>query len=67
MFWFTTTISFLVIARVLQGLSAAVVWTVGLTLVVDTVGREQVGVAMGYVSLAMTVGTVFGPSIGGVL
>lgn len=67
MFWFARTIEFLVVARILQGLSASVVWTVGLTLTVDTVGKEEVGIAMGYVSMAMTVGTVFGPSIGGLL
>ncbi|KAL4889497.1 MFS amine transporter [Aspergillus ambiguus] len=65
MFWVATTVSALVVARVLQGLSAAVVWTVGMALVVDTVGQDQVGSAMGYVSMAMTVGTVFGPFIGG--
>ncbi|GKZ34894.1 hypothetical protein AbraIFM66950_005291 [Aspergillus brasiliensis] len=66
-FWFAETVSALVIARSLQGLSAAVVWTVGLALVVDTVGKDQVGAAMGYVSMALTVGTVFGPFIGGVM
>lgn len=67
MFWVAKAIAALVIARVLQGLSAAVVWTVGMALVVDTVGQEQVGAAMGFVSMAMTVGTVFGPFIGGVV
>ncbi|KAB8260678.1 major facilitator superfamily domain-containing protein [Aspergillus pseudonomiae] len=67
MFWVARSLSSLVIARVLQGLSAAVVWTVGMALVVDTVGKDQVGAAMGYVSMAMTVGTVFGPFIGGVV
>ncbi|PWY90269.1 MFS amine transporter [Aspergillus sclerotioniger CBS 115572] len=66
-FWFAETVSSLVIARCLQGLSAAVVWTVGLALVVDTVGKDQVGAAMGYVSMALTVGTVFGPFIGGIM
>lgn len=67
MFWVARTLASLVIARVLQGLSAAVVWTVGMALVVDTVGKDQVGAAMGYVSMSMTVGTVFGPFIGGVV
>lgn len=39
----------------------------GLALVVDTVGKEQVGGAMGWVSMGMTVGTVFGPFMGGIL
>ncbi|KAF9892506.1 hypothetical protein FE257_001615 [Aspergillus nanangensis] len=65
MFWVATTLMSLVIARILQGLSAAVVWTVGMALVIDTVGKDQVGSAMGYVSMSMTLGTVFGPFIGG--
>lgn len=67
MFWIASTLTALVIARALQGLSAAVVWTVGMALVVDTVGKDQIGAAMGYVSMAMTVGTVFGPFIGGIM
>ncbi|KAI9930402.1 hypothetical protein ASPWEDRAFT_171028 [Aspergillus wentii DTO 134E9] len=67
MFWFARTVYWLVIARTLQGLSCAVVWTVGLALVVDTVGKDEVGTAMGIVSMAMTVGTVSGPLIGGVV
>ncbi|KAL4878840.1 major facilitator superfamily domain-containing protein [Aspergillus karnatakaensis] len=67
MFWFARTVSALVVARVFQGLSAAVVWTVGMALIVDTVGKAQVGTAMGIVSMAMTVGTVSGPFVGGVM
>ncbi|RDW79270.1 MFS transporter [Aspergillus mulundensis] len=67
MFWFARTINALVIARAFQGLSCAVVWTVGMALIVDTMGKEQVGAAMGIVSMAMTVGTVMGPSVGGVV
>ena len=36
-------------ARVLQGVSAAVVWTVGLALVLDTVGPENLGKTIGSV------------------
>lgn len=39
----------LVLARVLQGVSAAVVWTVELALVMDTVGTERLGVTIGSV------------------
>ncbi|KAL4968355.1 MFS transporter [Aspergillus stella-maris] len=67
MFWFAQTISMLVIARAFQGLSCAVVWTVGMALIVDTMGKDQVGAAMGIVSMAMTVGTVSGPFVGGVM
>lgn len=67
MFWLARTTAALVVARVLQGLSSAVVWTVGMALVVDTVGKDETGVAMGYVSMAMTVGTVSGPFLGGIV
>jgi MFS family permease len=39
----------LTVARVLQGISAAVVWTVGLALVYDTVGSAHLGKTIGSV------------------
>lgn len=57
----------LVAGRVLQGFSAAVVWTVGLALLADTVGREKVGQAMGYVAMAMSVAVLVAPLLGGVV
>jgi len=42
----------LVVARILQGISAAVVWTVGLALVYDTVGSAHLGKTIGSVRLA---------------
>ncbi|KAI9677962.1 MAG: hypothetical protein M1822_008070 [Bathelium mastoideum] len=53
--------------RILQGISAAVVWTVGLALLVDTVGQQQAGQAMGYISLAFSLGVLGGPLLGGVV
>jgi MFS family permease len=58
------TLALLVVGRVLQGVSAAIVWSVGLALLVDTVGRD-VGYAMGYVNIAMSVGLLISPAIGG--
>ena len=40
----------LVVARVMQGLSAAIVWTIGLALCLDTVGPDNLGKAIGSVS-----------------
>lgn len=40
----------IVVARVLQGISAAVVWTIGMAMVVDTVGSENLGTVVGSVS-----------------
>ncbi|KAK5661272.1 hypothetical protein OQA88_11166 [Cercophora sp. LCS_1] len=59
-----TSVALLVVGRLLQGLSAAVVWSVGLALMVDTMGR-QVGKSMGFVSIAMSVGLLISPVIGG--
>jgi MFS family permease len=62
-----TSITILVMGRLLQGLSAAVVWTTGLALLVDTVGEEDVGRTMGIVSMAYSVGILIGPLLGGVV
>lgn len=43
MFCFAQAPAWLVIARVLQGLSASVVYTAGLALVTDAVGPDEVG------------------------
>ena len=43
------TVAVLAVARVLQGISAAVVWTIGLALVLDTVGPENLGKTIGSV------------------
>ena len=60
-----STISILVLGRVLQGLSAAVVWVVGLALLVDTVPQAELGQAMSMVFLAMSLGVLIGPLFGG--
>lgn len=58
------TIALLIIGRILQGLSAAIVWTVGLALMVDTV-PDKIGEAMGYSAIAMSMGLLVSPAIGG--
>ncbi|KAF2143700.1 uncharacterized protein K452DRAFT_247032 [Aplosporella prunicola CBS 121167] len=57
----------LVVARLLQGLSAAVVWVVGLALLVETVGPENLGAVIGTIFSFMTVGGLAAPVVGGVL
>ncbi|CAN8106509.1 unnamed protein product [Discula destructiva] len=58
------TIALLVVGRILQGLSAAIVWSVGLALLADTFG-EKIGVAMGYSAISMSLGLLVSPAIGG--
>ena len=48
-------------------MSAAIVWTVGLALLVDTVGHDTIGQAMGYVSLSLSFAVLLGPLLGGVV
>ena len=43
------TVAVLALGRVLQGFSAAVVWTIGLALCLDTVGPENLGKTIGSV------------------
>lgn len=57
-------IALLVVGRLLQGFSAAIVWSVGCALLVDTM-ENAVGVAMGYVATAMSLALLVAPSIGG--
>ena len=62
-----TSVVLLIIGRLLQGISAAIVWTVGLALLVDTAGQEEIGQVMGYVSIAMSVAVLLAPLLGGVV
>ncbi|KAI0134138.1 major facilitator superfamily domain-containing protein [Xylariales sp. AK1849] len=58
------SIGLLVLGRLLQGFSAAIVWSVGCALLVDTM-ESSVGIAMGYVATAMSVGLLIAPVVGG--
>ncbi|KAI3342362.1 MFS transporter-like protein [Ustulina deusta] len=62
---FGHSVGLFILGRVLQGLSAAVVWSVGCALLVDTTG-SSVGVAMGYVNISMSIALLLAPVIGGV-
>ncbi|KAG9947027.1 MFS general substrate transporter, partial [Aureobasidium melanogenum] len=61
------SLALIVVGRILQGLSAAVVWVVGLALLQDTVGSESIGQAMGYVGIAMSLAYLLGPLLGGIV
>lgn len=58
------SIALLILGRIFQGFSAAIVWSVGLALLADTFGNK-IGMAMGYSSIAMSMGLLVSPVIGG--
>ncbi|KAI3113900.1 hypothetical protein CBS147333_2135 [Penicillium roqueforti] len=62
-----TNIALWIVGRLFQGAAAAVVWTAGLALIVDTIGKDDLGQAIGYVSMAISIGTLAGPLLGGVV
>ena len=57
----------LVISRLFQGLSAAIVYTVGLALLVDTVGRKNIGQWMGMALSSSCLGLIISPLLGGIV
>ncbi|EGP84759.1 uncharacterized protein MYCGRDRAFT_47688 [Zymoseptoria tritici IPO323] len=61
------TVVILALARVLQGISAAVVWTVGLAMCLETVGPENLGKTIGSIFGFISVGAFAAPLLGGVL
>lgn len=62
-----TTIPVLVMARVLQGISAAFVWTIGLALCLETVGPANLGKTIGSIFSFISVGNLCAPLLGGIL
>ncbi|KAJ5104451.1 hypothetical protein NUU61_001798 [Penicillium alfredii] len=56
-----------VMARVLQGAATAMVSVAGLAIVTDTVDKRNLGEMLGYIGMAMTLGFVSGPLLGGLV
>lgn len=61
------SVALMVVGRLLQGCAAGVVWTVGMALMVDTVGQKDIGQLLGYVGISMSVGIIVAPMVGGVV
>ena len=55
----------LVVSRLFQGLSAAIIYTGGLALLMDTVGLQEIGKWMGFVLSFANAGILISPSFGG--
>ncbi|KAK7205669.1 MFS transporter-like protein [Myxozyma melibiosi] len=56
-----------IVGRLVQGVSAASVWTVGLALVSDSFSEEHIGKMMGIIGTGMSLGTFLGPFLGGIV
>lgn len=63
----TKTVWLYMVGRVLQGLSAAVVWTVGMAIIADTSEPENLAYLMSFPGIGSALGTFFGPFIGGIV
>ena len=67
MLWVATNIYYVLASRILQGLSASIVYTVGLALLVDTVDRNDIGQFIGYFTSSTNVALLVSPLLGGVI
>ncbi|KAK9237505.1 major facilitator superfamily domain-containing protein [Lipomyces kononenkoae] len=56
-----------ILGRLIQGISGAAVWTVGLALITDSFPEENIGKMMGILSSCMSLAVFLGPLIGGVV
>ncbi|KAF9888989.1 hypothetical protein FE257_008159 [Aspergillus nanangensis] len=62
-----TSLGLWIAGRLFQGASTAVVWTVGMALLVDSVEKEHLGQSLGYIGMATSLGSLTGPLLGGVI
>lgn len=63
----STTLFLLIISRLGQALGAAMLMSTGPAIVKDSFPREQLGRAMGLIGIAVSLGLMSGPSLGGFL
>lgn len=66
-FFLGTHIAITVVARALQGLSAALVWVSGLAFLTSHVEAKNLGWVMGNISVAQGAGELLGPIVGGIM
>lgn len=57
----------IIVARIFQGLSAGVVYTAGLTLLVDTIEWHELGPWIGFGLSGMNFGVLVSPTLGGIV
>ena len=62
-----TNVGLWVAGRILQGVSAGMLWVVCLALLTDTVGPAGIGQAVGVIGIPMSIGPIVGPLLGGII
>jgi MFS family permease len=62
-----SSIGVLMLGRLLEGLSSAIISTSGPALLIDTVGQKEIGKAMGYFSLCINLAVLVGPVLSGII
>ncbi|KAJ5140417.1 hypothetical protein N7448_003825 [Penicillium atrosanguineum] len=67
LYWIGRTVAVLIAARALQGVSATVVWVIGLAIINEVADPDNLGASLSWVWSANTLGALSGPFIGGVL
>lgn len=61
------SIGLLIAGRIISGASAAIVWTTSAAMVVANIDKAEIGKALGIIALALNLGGVAGPILGGVV
>ncbi|KAH8086605.1 MFS general substrate transporter [Cristinia sonorae] len=57
----------MILARIIQGISSAVIWVVGLALLCDTVPESRIATQLGIAMSGVSLGFLVGPPVGGAL
>lgn len=65
--FFTTSLPFMVMGRLLQGAGSADTWILGQALVTETVGKDSVGRVVGYLVSTFSLSSFVAPLLGGVV
>ena len=65
--WLAKSGAVLLAGRIFQGISCGFIWSIGLALIVDTVGKKNVGQVLALADIALCLGIATSPPIAGAL